>query len=59
MSVGNPKKFEGLSKFKKALNQSKTKPEPGSELSKVYKDKNYEVKKALRFKTDADRSKLT
>ena len=57
MSVGNPKKFEGLSKIKKALDQSKA--ESKDALSKIYKDKNYEVKKALHFKTDADRSKLT
>ncbi|WP_298792161.1 hypothetical protein [uncultured Allomuricauda sp.] len=54
MSTGNPKKFENLEKLKKVL-----KEEENEELSKVYKDKNHEVKKALRFKTDRDKSKLT
>ena len=57
MSIGNPKRFEGLSKYKKALDQSKV--ESKSEQAKVYKDKNHEVKKALHFKTDKDKSKLT
>lgn len=54
MSTGNPKKFENLEKLKKVL-----KEEENEELSKVYKDKNHEVKKALRFKTDRGKSKLT
>ncbi len=56
MSVGNPKKFEDLSKLKKALDQTEEIPRGG--VSKVYMDKNYKVKKALRFKTDNNRSKL-
>ncbi|SNY95359.1 hypothetical protein [Flagellimonas pacifica] len=54
MSVGNPKKFKKLEKFKEVL-----KEEQKEELSRVYKDKNHEVKKALGFKTDKDKSKLT
>lgn len=54
MSTGNPKKFENLEKLKEVL-----KEEENEELSKVYKDKNHEVKKALGFKTDRDKSKLT
>ena len=56
MSVGNPKKFEGLSKFKKALDQMEEVPKEG--VAKVYKDKNYEAKKALRFQVDNNESKL-
>ncbi|WP_190810720.1 hypothetical protein [Flagellimonas sp. S3867] len=54
MSTGNPQKFKKLEKFKKVLKEEKK-----EELSKVYKDKNHEVKKALGFKTDKDKSKLT
>ena len=54
MSTGNPQKFKNLEKYKKIL-----KEEEKEELSKVYKDKNHEVKKALGFKTDKDKPKLT
>ena len=56
MSIGNPKKFEDLSKLKQTLKQGES--ETGNDVTKVYKDKNYEVKKALKFKTDNDKSKL-
>ncbi len=54
MSTGNPKKFKKLEKFKEVL-----KGEKKEEISRVYKDKNHEVKKALAFKTDKDKPKLT
>lgn len=54
MSTGKPQKFKNLEKFKEVLKEDKK-----EELSKVYKDKNHEAKKALRFKTDRDKSKLT
>ncbi|WP_350284500.1 hypothetical protein [uncultured Croceitalea sp.] len=57
MSVKNPKKFEKLSELKNVILAKKS--ETGDTITKVYKDKNHEVKKALRFKTDADRTKLT
>ncbi|WP_420321240.1 hypothetical protein [Flagellimonas sp.] len=53
MSAGNPKKFKKLEKFKAVLQEDQK-----EELSKVYKDKNHEVKKALGFKTDKDKPKL-
>ena len=56
MSIGNLKKFEDLSKLKQTLKQGES--ETGNDVTKVYKDKNYEVKKALKFKTDKDKSKL-
>ena len=56
MSVGNPKKFKALSKFEELVKQPTD--ETQGDVTKVYKDKNYEVKKALRFKTDNNRSKL-
>ena len=56
MSIGNPKKFEDFSKLKQTLKQGES--ETGNDVTKVYKDKNYEVKKALKFKTDKDKSKL-
>lgn len=56
MSIGNPKRFEKLSKLKDTLKQGKS--ETGDDVAKVYKDQNYEVKKALKFKTDKDKSKL-
>lgn len=54
MSTGNPKKFKKLEKFKGVLKEEKK-----EEVAKVYKDKNHEVKKALAFKTDKDKPKLT
>lgn len=54
MSSGNPKKFDKLGKMKQALTE-----EQKNEVTRVYKDKNSEVKKALNFKTDKDKSKLT
>lgn len=51
MSTGNPKKFKNLEKFKGVLKEEK------EEVTRVYKDKNYEVKKALAFKTDKDKPK--
>ncbi|MEM7484250.1 MAG: hypothetical protein AAF348_03490 [Bacteroidota bacterium] len=53
MSAGNPKKLKNLEKFKSVLKEEK------EEVTKVYKDKNHEVKKALSFKTDKDKPKLT
>lgn len=57
MSVGNPKKFEKLSKIKNVVKQ--VDGDTKGEVTKVYKDKNYEAKRALRFKTDNNKSKLT
>ncbi|NNC34482.1 MAG: hypothetical protein HKP24_09905 [Croceitalea sp.] len=57
MSVGNPKRFEKFSKLKKQ--EKKESKETGNVVARLYKDKNYETKKALKFKTDADRSKLS
>ncbi|UII81218.1 hypothetical protein [Flagellimonas sp. CMM7] len=54
MSTGNPKKFKNLEKFKGVLKEEKK-----EEVTRVYKDKNHEVKKALAFKTDKDKPKLT
>lgn len=54
MSVGNPKKFEDLSKLKKAIIPSENK----GDVAKVYKNKNHEVKKALKFKTSNSKAKL-
>ncbi len=53
MSTGNPKRLKNLEKFKSVLKEEK------KEVTKVYKDKNHEVKKALSFKTDKDKPKLT
>ena len=49
MSVGNPKKFDKLSKLKETIVAGKS--ETGDGVTKVYKDQNHKVKKALRFKT--------
>jgi hypothetical protein len=57
MSVGNPKRFEKFSKIKKQVKVESN--ETGDDVAKVYKDQNYEAKKALKFKTDANRSKLS
>lgn len=56
MSIGNPKKFEKLSKLKNTMKLGES--ETGNDVAKVYKDQNYEVKKALKFKTDKGQSKL-
>ena len=55
MSVGNPKKFEKLSKLKETIVPSTS--ETGDTVTKLYKDPNHKVKKALSFKTD-ETSKL-
>lgn len=54
MSTGNPKKFKKFEKLKEVLKEGQK-----EEIGKVYKDKNHEVKKALAFKTDRDKPKLT
>lgn len=56
MSIRNPNRFEKLSKLKDTMKQGKS--ETGDDVAKVYKDQDYEVKKALKFKTDRDKSKL-
>lgn len=56
MSVGNPKKFEKLSKLKETIVTGKS--ETGDTVTKVCKDQNHEVKKALQFKTKKNDSKL-
>jgi hypothetical protein len=43
---------------KVTLDLSKTDQETKEEIVRIYKDKNYETKKALGFKTDADKPKL-
>ncbi|WP_157832794.1 hypothetical protein [Croceivirga radicis] len=55
MSTGKPKKFENLEKLSKALENVQSQEE---NLTRVYKDKNAAVKKALHFKTKKDQSKL-
>tara|TARA_R110000868_G_scaffold158589_4_gene386833 strand:- start:35916 stop:36080 length:165 start_codon:yes stop_codon:yes gene_type:complete len=42
--------------FKLPKNEDILKKE--SDVARLYKDKNYKVKKALSFKTDKDKSKL-
>ncbi|AWX44869.1 hypothetical protein HME9304_01874 [Flagellimonas maritima] len=42
-----------LEKFKSILKEEK------EEMTKIYKNKNHEVKKALSFKTDNNKPKLT
>ncbi|ADV49170.1 hypothetical protein I2486_09380 [Cellulophaga sp. E16_2] len=39
-------------------NVEKPKATTTDEVTRVYKDQNYETKKALAFKTDADKPKL-
>ncbi|MDT0605892.1 hypothetical protein [Croceitalea rosinachiae] len=56
MGIGNPKRFEKRSRLKNILPQGKS--ETGEGVTKVYKDKNHEVKKALKFKTTTDKAKL-
>ena len=56
MSIGNPKKFEKLSKFKNAKKLRDGETE--NDVTKVYMDKHHEMKKALKFKTEKDKSKL-
>lgn len=54
MSTGKPMKFKNLEKLHKTVTATE-KPE----VTKVYKDKNHKVKKALAFKTDKDKPRLT
>jgi len=56
MSIGNPNKFETLSKLKQALKQGKS--ETGDTVTKLYMNKRYETRKALKFKTCENKSKL-
>lgn len=56
MSLGNPKKFEKLSKLKNTIKLGES--ETGDDVAKVYKDKNHETKKALKFKTNKNSSRL-
>ncbi len=56
MSVGNPKKFKDLSKLDTVIKQGNS--EAKGEVAKIYKDKNYEAKKALNFKSGNNKSKL-
>jgi len=56
MSVGNPKKFKNLSKLDNAIRQANNATQ--DDIARVYKDKNYEVKKALKFKSGTNKSKL-
>jgi len=56
MSIGNPKRFDKLSKV--VLDVEDKDRETGNDVTKVYKDPKHEMKKALKFKTDNDKSKL-
>ena len=57
MSVGNPKKYDKLLKLKQDIAPNSSGTE--DDVTQVYKDPNHRVKKALKFKSGKDRSKLT
>ena len=57
ISVGNPKKFEKLTKLQDIVVPGKS--ETGDNVTKVYKDPNHLVKEALEFRTKEEKSKLT
>ncbi len=55
MSIGNPKKYGKLLKLKNIVKTGES--ETGDDVTKLYKDPNYQIKKELKFKTDKDKTK--
>jgi len=59
MSTGNPKKFELSEQLSAAEGTKKEVQTPTDEVTRVYKDKNHNIKKELAFQTKANKPKLT
>lgn len=59
MSVGNPKKIKLAKELYQVENETKSEGVPLESTTRVYKDKNSRIKKALRFEGKNNKPKLT